>query len=300
MNKEINMNNIDNEYFVSIIIPVYNGSNYMKEAIESAINQDYKNLEILVINDGSNDNGETRRIALQYKNKIKYFEKENGGVSSALNLGISKMKGDYFSWLSHDDIYHKSKISKQIEQLKKYDSNKIIFSTNSNFIDEKGEVLNNIFNKHRHENKKDPIDSFEYSLYKSFNGCSLLIPKEAFSESKFNTELKYVQDKEMWSVLALKGYSFYNIDEALVFNRIHDDQQTVKISGLRYSELKLMFDNLKDEIIYKDNLEYQILNKWGKINNIVESNKLELSVIIPKMKNNIKKILSKIRRKIIS
>ena len=63
---------------VSIIIPVYNGKDYMKEAIDSALSQTYKNIEILVINDGSTDNGATKRIAKSYGNKIRYFEKENG------------------------------------------------------------------------------------------------------------------------------------------------------------------------------------------------------------------------------
>ena len=96
---------------VSIIIPVYNGENYLAEAIESALAQSYDNLEVIVINDGSKDN--TEKIALSYGKKIKYFHKSNGGVSSALNLGIEKMTGDYFSWLSHDDLYYENKIDKQ-------------------------------------------------------------------------------------------------------------------------------------------------------------------------------------------
>ena len=70
---------------VSIVIPVYNGANYMREAIDSALNQTYKNIEVIVINDGSIDNGETDRIARSYGDRIVYVKKENGGVSSALN-----------------------------------------------------------------------------------------------------------------------------------------------------------------------------------------------------------------------
>ena len=88
---------------VSIVIPVYNGSNYLSEAIDSALNQTYPNCEVIVVNDGSEDEGKTENIALSYGSKIRYFAKKNGGAATALNLGIAEMKGEYFSWLSHDE-----------------------------------------------------------------------------------------------------------------------------------------------------------------------------------------------------
>ena len=105
---------------VSIIIPVYNGSNFLKEAIDSALAQTYKNIEVIVVNDGSTDDGETRAVAEKFGDRIRYFEKENGGVSSALNFGIKKMTGEWFSWLSHDDLYMPKKIENSIETLRNY------------------------------------------------------------------------------------------------------------------------------------------------------------------------------------
>lgn len=61
---------------VSIVIPVYNGSNYMREAIDSALNQSYDNIEVIVVNDGSTDNGATEAIALEYGDRIRYIAKE--------------------------------------------------------------------------------------------------------------------------------------------------------------------------------------------------------------------------------
>ena len=104
---------------VTIVIPVYNGANYVKEAIESALSQTYDNIEIIVVNDGSNDNNETENAVLSYGDKIKYVCKENGGVSSALNTGIKLAEGEWISWLSHDDLYTQEKIKKQIEDVKK-------------------------------------------------------------------------------------------------------------------------------------------------------------------------------------
>src|SRR5579862_6874144 len=95
---------------VSIVIPVYNGANYLRAAINSALAQTYKNIEVIVVNDGSRDDGQTDAIAKEYGDRVRYFSKENGGCGSALNFGIANMRGDYFSWLSHDDTYLPRKI----------------------------------------------------------------------------------------------------------------------------------------------------------------------------------------------
>ena len=104
---------------VTIVIPVYNGANYLNESISSALEQTYKNIEIIVVNDGSTDDGETEKIALSYGDKIKYLSKPNGGVSSALNLCIENMKGEWLSWLSHDDLYYPTKVEEEVNYVGK-------------------------------------------------------------------------------------------------------------------------------------------------------------------------------------
>ena len=105
------------EPMISVVIPVYNGANYLQEAIESVLNQSYKNFEIIIVNDGSDDDGKTHAVALQYQDKVRYFEKENGGVASALNFGIRQMEGDYFAWLSHDDVFCEHKLQDQMQEI---------------------------------------------------------------------------------------------------------------------------------------------------------------------------------------
>ena len=183
---------------ITIAIPVYNGSNFMKVAIDSAIAQTYDNKEILVINDGSTDNGETEKIALSYGNKIRYIKKENGGVATALNLAIKEMKGEYLSWLSHDDMYKPFKLEKQVEVLNKLqDKNTIIFS-NVELIDERGDIFctTNYSNLLTHEELCQGI----YPVIKgTVNGCSMLISKECFNKvGLFNENLKTSNDYEMW------------------------------------------------------------------------------------------------------
>lgn len=75
---------------VSIVIPVYNGSNYVRDAIDSALAQTYGNVEVIVVNDGSDDDGKTDEICRSYGKKIRYFKKKNGGVATALNKGIER------------------------------------------------------------------------------------------------------------------------------------------------------------------------------------------------------------------
>ena len=98
---------------VSVIIPVYNGINYLQEAINSVFAQTYENVEIIVVDDGSTDG--TWALIESCNSKIRSFKKENGGTASALNLGIRNAFGDFISWLSHDDLFMPEKLEKQVE-----------------------------------------------------------------------------------------------------------------------------------------------------------------------------------------
>lgn len=210
---------------VSIVIPVYNGSNYIREAIDSALAQTYKNLEILVINDGSNDKGKTHKICKSYGNKIKYIEKENGGVATALNMGIKEMQGEYFSWLSHDDKYYPDKIEKQVKFLSKISDKKgIILYANYELINEKSKTISKVKFDHEMLSEKP-----EYSLLRGcINGITLLIPKLAFEKhGDFNTNLKCTQDYDMWRRFA-KSYKFIHMDEIFSKTRIHPLQDSNK------------------------------------------------------------------------
>jgi glycosyltransferase involved in cell wall biosynthesis len=220
---------------VSLIIPVYNGSNYLANAINSALSQEYKELEIIVINDGSTDNDKTKEIALSYKDRIRYFEKENGGVASALNLGISKMDGDYFSWLSHDDLYRPNKISSQINYLldSKLNSKNVILYSDFSLINENGDIFWN----------SDLSSSLNYSfrmwltLFSQLNGCTLLIPKAAFDKiGRFDESLKHTQDYDLWSRLSYQ-YDFVYVPINLVESRQHSEQDSRKLNHFAFEEV---------------------------------------------------------------
>ena len=89
---------------ITVIVPVYNVENYLEKCLDSLINQTYKNLEIIVINDGSTDNsGEICQEYAQKDNRIVYIEKENGGLSDARNAGLDRMTGSYVTFVDSDD-----------------------------------------------------------------------------------------------------------------------------------------------------------------------------------------------------
>lgn len=202
---------------VSIVIPVYNGEKYVEKAINSALQQTYENVEILVINDGSTDN--TEEVCKKYGNKIRYYKKENGGVSTALNLALEKMTGEYFSWLSHDDYYYPNKIEENIKQME----NQTIIMSDYGLIDEYGHCYSKIVQPH------EVIDIHnEFALYKGFiNGITLLIPKKAFDEcGQFDESMRCTQDYDMWLRMLLKGYKFKHIPKILASTRIHSNQIT--------------------------------------------------------------------------
>ncbi len=227
------------EPLVSIIIPVYNGSNYLREAIESAINQTYKNLEIIVVNDGSKDDGATEQIALSYGEKIRYIYKENGGVSSALNVGIKNMRGEYFSWLSHDDLYKQDKIEKQVELLRKFGAKNTIVLCESDYINDKSNCTDKGKRKKELKLGLNTYSEVLYSLCKrgSYIGCGFLISKKAlYDAGLFDESLRYSQDAFMWLQLFINKYDLIYTDYVGVSNRIHQKQLTQRGREIFYRD----------------------------------------------------------------
>ena len=245
---------------VSIVIPAYKAANYLREAIDSALAQSYENIEIIVVNDGSPDNGATREIALSYGDKIRYIEKENGGSSSALNMGIKNMKGEWFSWLSHDDLYYREKISEQIRLISSLNLSEdelyrhFIF-TACDFIDAKGAYIKKAKASVSEEMKKkiDSMSGNEYLIAEptkyNFYGCGCLIHKRVFDEiGGFDENLRLINDLDMWYRVYAAGYKLHFMPKSLVMGRLHSGQISRSI-GFSYH-------NAEQDMFWKRSLEY--------------------------------------------
>lgn len=100
-------------HIVSVILPVYNGEQFVSRAIESVLNQTYKELELIVVDDGSSDN--SLDVVQSYADsRLKVFTKENGGPASARNLGIQHCSGEYIALIDQDDLWYPTKLQKQV------------------------------------------------------------------------------------------------------------------------------------------------------------------------------------------
>lgn len=177
---------------VSIVIPVYNGANYLREAIDSALAQTYRDVEVLVVNDGSTDGGATDAIARSYGGRIRYIAKPNGGVSSALNAGLAGMTGEWFCWLSHDDRFLPRKTEVQAAFARAHPAVRAI-GCNFDLIDEQGRVV---------ETVRETIDQVRTGrdvLRTWIYGCALMIHRGVFDlTGPFNESNRTTQDLEMW------------------------------------------------------------------------------------------------------
>ncbi len=235
---------------VSIIIPVYNGSNYLKEAIDSALGQTYKNMEVIVVNDGSNDEGATDKIAKSYGKKIKYFKKENGGVATALNLGIEKMTGEYFSWLSHDDLYYPRKVERQVEFIEKLKNKNVVLYSNYSIL--VGRKITHVVHDHEMLTRKK-----KYSLLRGcVNGITTFVPKTILDEiGKFDSELRCTQDYDYWRRIQ-KKYEFVHMTDVLSITRLHSNQDSV-VSPRAESEGNVLWIDMVKSISDKEKIQYE-------------------------------------------
>ncbi|MCX7875603.1 MAG: glycosyltransferase [Melioribacteraceae bacterium] len=207
---------------VSVVVPSYNQAEWLPKTLDSIIEQTYPLWEAIVVDDGSTDN--TWEVIQQYSqkdNRIKGFHKENEGISSALNYGIDKANGNYFCWLSSDDLFNPQKLELQIKTYKNLDESYGLVFGAFDLIDANDNVK-------ELESKKPFYDGLEFPQqlkYDMVDGCTVMIPLTIMRElGGFNTQYKHAQDTEFWFRLAAKGYKFFYIKEKITKRRIHQNQ----------------------------------------------------------------------------
>ena len=171
---------------------------------------------------------------MQKLQNCQVYKEKNGGVASALNLGITLSKGEYISWLSHDDLYKPDKIQKQIAFLSSQKSKDCILWSNYELIDEKGSTI--AVTAFEASNNSYHLTSSMYPLFRGLiHGCSLLIPKSLLTQCQtngkfFDESLKYTQDYDLWYKLFPNSSVFFMRD-VLISSRVHANQDSKKIKS---------------------------------------------------------------------
>jgi len=237
------LNAVNPNPLVSIVIPVYNGSSYLAEAINSALRQTYKNIEVLVVNDGSSDGGKTEDLALSFGDKIRYYYKPNGHVASALNFGIAHMHGDFFSWLSHDDLYKPNKIATQVGAAMRLEPQTIVYG-DYEILDQATRLVTPM------SMGNIPSECFRYwiTLSSVLHGCALLIPKPCLDAcGKFDEALRTTQDYDMWFRLA-RRCRFVHVPGIVVTSRHHAEQGTRALRNVAASESDRLLTSFISEL----------------------------------------------------
>lgn len=275
---------------VSIIVPVFKNSYFLNDSLKSIIDQTYKNIEIIIVNDGSPEKRKIEKIVRKFKkkSKIKLIRlNSNKGVSYALNKGIKNSKGTYISWLSHDDYLHNNKIKKQLYILKKL-KRKICFS---NFIqvDQSKKKIKSI------EISKNLFQPKYSILFRdNFNFCTALMKKSIFKKVGF-FDIKKIHSQDYNMMFRIfKYYKPIILREFLFFSRKHNNQHSKIFSEeanlekqdlylSKFKEIKLIF--LRSNIFKKIYIIFFLRDKdLKKINQklieLIKTQNIILNIIL--------------------
>lgn len=244
---------------VSIIVPVYNCENYIKKCIDSLINQTYKNIEIIVVDDGSTDS--SYKILKQYKNKIKLIHQENYGVSFSRNIGIKESTGDYIMFVDVDDWID----TDMIEKLYKETNNGKIDIVRCGYIREyiNSSKINCICSKKIKvkEDKKIIYDKF-IKNYDLNSPCCQIIKKKCI-EKLFDETVKVGEDYLFNLDVYTNARSIILLPECYYHYLYNDNSATTSIS---YNKI---FKRCEDSIeVYSKLFDYVKVWKYEKNNKI--------------------------------
>jgi len=230
---------------VSVVIPVYNSEKFFEECLDSILTQTYQNIEIIAVDDGSTDSSPD--ILERYSDKINIISQKNQGLASALNLGISKMKGSWFKWFSPDDVMYSNTIETLIDEAKNHPDNTIIYS-NWNIIDDAGNTLREFY-----ESNYNELSEFDFNVRlldgQQINVNTTLIPAiflKKYGIRELDEPVAIDYDFFLRSAL-LHDVRFHLISQPLVKYRIHSDQ----LSHKNISKTLNYISEIKDEILMK-------------------------------------------------
>ena len=254
---------------VSVILPSYNHSKYIKNSIDSVLNQTYTNIELIITDDCSIDN--SKEIILSYTDKrIKsYFFEKNKGAVYTTNFCIKHCKGEYISILNSDDIYYKNKIEKEINFILKNKNISAVFSFAQGIGENGNKILDNTVLEPQKSINFERTDFLKFFLE---SGNILihptgLIKKEIYKKIGFYDErLHQIPDFEYWVRMCSLGYNIKVIPDKLIQYRFRDNEMNTSNGNREDVSNRLIFEY---QFLLKNyfNLKIEDISKIFKIPN---------------------------------
>lgn len=229
---------------VSIIIPVYNSEQFLEKSIQSVLNQTHTNLDIIAIDDGSTDH--SLEILKQYSDRITVISQKNHGLGFSLNVGTSKIRGQWFKWFSPDDVLYPEAISLSLKIIKNQTQNSIVYS-NWDVIDEHDKKLRTFT-----ESNFNDLSTFEFNTRlldgQQINVNTALIPSNLVSNGCCFRNLVNPASIDYDFFLRagiLFSAKFYLIQKPLMAYRINKCQLSHKNIASTLSDV----ENIKNEVL---------------------------------------------------
>lgn len=247
---------------VSIIVPTYNSEKFILESVNSAINQTYTNIEIIIIDDGSTDNTET--VAQQFPDSIRYIKQTNSGPSAARNHGLRESRGNYIAFLDVDDAWEPAKIEKQVSFFEN-NKNLMILATGYIRCDTNLKPVETVALKPTSEG----IIPFKSLLERNkLLTSTIMIKKEGVNTCGFfNEKIQFGEDWDYWVRLAQLGEIGY-IETPLCKYRVHGSGLTAKLDDKNMSDWLEVIEKNKQRgknwydksIVYRKSLSWYLYN----------------------------------------
>lgn len=212
------------EQMVSIVLPVYNGEKYLREAVDSILEQTYRNFELIVINDGSTDS--TLDILLEYQKKdarVVIISRTNRGLVDSLNEGIKIARGKYIARMDADDVAHPTRIEKQVNFMEEHDD-VYILGTNYSLVYEEGtteEVRKAAQGTHKRSTASIDREDWFLSTNETmkFIHPTIMIRKSLFDDIGLYRYYK-LEDLELYFRTGSNGYRIDKLEEVLLDYRV--------------------------------------------------------------------------------
>jgi len=232
---------------VSVIIPAFNRARYIRQTVDSVLNQTYTNIETIVVDDGATD--ETREILESYTGKIKILEhpgRQNRGQSASINLGLDYASGEYVAILDSDDYFEPNKIELQLEYLELHPDIGLIYC-NGTAVDSNGEFLHDIYAPgHREYNNPENVLLNCYFLLPNNSLVRMSVFKKAGS---FDESLRAAQDHDMAIRIAEVTRLAY-LDKSLFHYRRHDESISKNNAATRWNNGFLILEKARNRYPY--------------------------------------------------